>query len=158
MKKRLLLFFSVCFAGLTLLASSPKYEMRAVWLTTNWGLDWPSRPMHTPVDARRQQQELVEILDRLQALGINTVFFQARIRGEVFYPSQYEPWAAVLSGGRNPGYDPLALIVDECHKRAMECHAWLVTFPVGSNRQVKRQGSRSGWLTRWEERRERAKL
>ena len=84
MKKRLLLFFSVCFAGLTLLASSPKYEMRAVWLTTNWGLDWPSRPMHTPVDARRQQQELVEILDRLQALGINTVFFQARIRGEVF--------------------------------------------------------------------------
>lgn len=143
MKKRLLLFFSVCFAGLTLLASSPKYEMRAVWLTTNWGLDWPSRPMHTPVNARRQQQELVEILDRLQALGINTVFFQARIRGEVFYPSQYEPWAAVLSGGRNPGYDPLALIVDECHKRAMECHAWLVTFPVGSNRQVKRQGSRS---------------
>ena len=64
MKKRLLLFFSVCFAGLTLLASSPKYEMRAVWLTTNWGLDWPSRPMHTPVDARRQQQEFVEILDR----------------------------------------------------------------------------------------------
>ena len=49
----------------------------------------------------------------------------------------------MLSGGRNPGYDPLALIVDECHKRAMECHAWLVTFPVGSNRQVKRQGNQS---------------
>lgn len=143
MKKRLLLFFSVCLVCLTLCASSPKYETRAVWLTTNWGLDWPSRLARTPADARRQQQELVDILDRLHALGINTVFFQARIRGEVFYPSQYEPWAAVLSGGRNPGYDPLAFVIDECHKRAMECHAWLVTFPAGSNRQVRKQGSKS---------------
>lgn len=143
MKKRLLLFLSVCFVGFVLQASSPKYETRAVWLTTNWGLDWPSRPVRTPADARRQQQELIDILDRLQATGINTVFFQARIRGEVFYPSQYEPWATVLSGGRNPGYDPLAFVIDECHKRAMECHAWLVTFPVGSNRQVKRLGRAS---------------
>lgn len=143
MKKRLLLFFSVCFVCFTLCASSPKYELRGVWLTTNWGLDWPSRPARTPADAHRQQQELVDILDRLQAMGINTVFFQARIRGEVFYPSQYEPWAAVLSGGRNPGYDPLALVIDECHKRAMECHAWIVTFPAGSNRQVRKQGKTS---------------
>ena len=76
-------------------------------------------------------------------MGINTVFFQARIRGEVFYSSRYEPWAAVLSHGREPGYDPLAFVIEECHKRAIECHAWLVTFPVGSNRQVKKQGSSS---------------
>lgn len=143
MKKRLLLFIVLCLACVSLHASSPKYEMRAVWLTTNWGLDWPSRPVRRPADVVRQQRELVDILDRLQAMGINTVFFQARIRGEVFYASQYEPWAGVLSGGRNPGYDPLAFVVDECHRRAMECHAWLVTFPVGSNRQVKKQGRTS---------------
>lgn len=143
MKKRLLLFIVLCLACVSLHASSPKYEMRAVWLTTNWGLDWPSRPIRRPADVARQQRELVDILDRLQAMGINTVFFQARIRGEVFYASQYEPWAGVLSGGRNPGYDPLAFVVDECHKRAMECHAWLVTFPIGSNRQVKKQGRTS---------------
>ena len=143
MKKRLLLFISLCLACVSLYASSPKYETRAVWLTTNWGLDWPSHPVRRPADVPRQQRELVDILDRLQAMGINTVFFQARIRGEVFYASQYEPWAGVLSGGRNPGYDPLAFVVDECHRRAMECHAWLVTFPVGSNRQVRKQGRAS---------------
>ena len=143
MKKRLSKFLSVCLFSISMFAVSPKYEMRAVWLTTNWGLDWPSRPVRTLSDVRIQQQEMLDILDNLQAMGINTVFFQARIRGEVFYASQYEPWAMVLSGGRNPGYDPLAFVIDECHKRAMECHAWLITFPVGSNRQIKKMGQTS---------------
>lgn len=143
MKKRLSIFLSVCLFSISMFAVSPKYEMRAVWLTTNWGLDWPSRPVRTLSDVRIQQQEMLDILDNLQAMGINTVFFQARIRGEVFYASQYEPWAMVLSGGRNPGYDPLAFVIDECHKRAMECHAWLITFPVGSNRQIKKMGQTS---------------
>ena len=143
MKKRLVIFFSVCLIAISAFPSSPKYEMRAVWLTTNWGLDWPSRPIRTASDIPWQKKELTDILDRLQAIGINMVFFQARIRGEVFYASQYEPWATVLSHGRNPGYDPLAFVIDECHKRAMECHAWIVSYPVGSLRQVKRQGNSS---------------
>jgi len=143
MKKRLLILLSVCFICVSIFPSSPKYEMRAVWITTNWGLDWPSRPVKVLSDRYIQQKELCCILDELQSVGINTVFFQARIRGEVFYSSRYEPWAAVLSHGREPGYDPLAFVIEECHKRAIECHAWLVTFPVGSNRQVKKQGSSS---------------
>lgn len=143
MKKRLLILLSVCFICVSIFPSSPKYEMRAVWITTNWGLDWPSRPVKVLSDRYIQQKELCYILDELQSVGINTVFFQARIRGEVFYSSRYEPWAAVLSHGQEPGYDPLAFVIEECHKRAIECHAWLVTFPVGSNRQVKKQGRSS---------------
>ena len=143
MKKRLLILLSVCFICVSIFPSSPKYEMRAVWITTNWGLDWPSRPVKVLSDRYIQQKELCYILDELQSVGINTVFFQARIRGEVFYSSRYEPWAAVLSHGQEPGYDPLAFAIEECHKRAIECHAWLVTFPVGSNRQVKKQGRSS---------------
>ena len=123
----------------------PKYEMRAVWLTTNWGLDWPSAPARNAREAARQQQELREMLDALAYMGINTVFFQARIRGEVFYPSAYEPWSRIISGtaGKSPGYDPLAFVIDECHNRGMECHAWMVTIPAGNVRQAAKMGSKA---------------
>ena len=125
--------------------ASPKYEMRAVWLTTNWGLDWPSRPASNAQEAKLQQDELCVLLDEVASLGFNTVFFQARIRGEVFYDSQIEPWSRIVSGksGRSPGYDPLAFAVAECHRRGLECHAWIVTIPAGSVRQAKLQGSQA---------------
>ncbi len=131
--------------GLPLLAAQPKYEMRAVWLTTNWGLDWPSHPARSEQEIIEQQKELCLLLDEVSAMGFNTVFFQARIRGEVFYASNIEPWSSVVSGkaGRSPGYDPLTFVIEECHKRKLECHAWLVTIPVGSVRQARQQGSRA---------------
>ncbi len=111
----------------------PKREVRAVWLTTIGGLDWPHSYAQNELMAGRQKQELRDILDKLQRAGINTVLFQARVRGTVVYPSQLEPWDGCLSGvpGRSPGYDPLAFVIDECHKRGMELHAWVVTIPVG---------------------------
>lgn len=123
----------------------PKYEMRAVWLTTNWGLDWPSAPARNPREAARQQQELRNMLDALAYMGFNTIFFQARIRGEVFYPSAYEPWSRIVSGtaGKSPGYDPLAFVIKECHDRGMECHAWMVTIPAGNVRQAAKMGSKA---------------
>ena len=111
----------------------PKREVRAVWLTTIGGLDWPHSYAQNELMAGRQKQELRDILDKLQRAGINTVLFQARVRGTVVYPSQLEPWDGCLSGvpGRSPGYDPLAFAIDECHKRGIELHAWVVTIPVG---------------------------
>ena len=111
----------------------PKREVRAVWLTTIGGLDWPHSYAQNELMAGRQKQELRDILDKLQRAGINTVLFQARVRGTVVYPSQLEPWDGCLSGvpGRSPGYDPLDFAIDECHKRGMELHAWVVTIPVG---------------------------
>ena len=145
MLRRLLLSLCVCASAVCALADVPKYEMRAVWLTTNWGLDWPSFPARSAEDAVRQQAELSQLLDEVVSLGFNTVFFQARIRGEVFYASSIEPWSSVVSGraGQSPGYDPLAFAVGECHRRGMECHAWLVSIPTGSLKQVQRQGKRS---------------
>lgn len=124
------------------LVASPKYEMRAVWLTTNWGLDWPASPATNERGAKQQQSDMCAMLDQVASMGFNTVFFQVRLRGEVLYHSAIEPWSAVVSGasGRSPGYDPLAFVVDECHRRGLECHAWLITIPAGSVSQVKRQG------------------
>ena len=52
----------------TLFAQTPKHEVRAVWLTTIGGIDWPHS--YSPT---QQRQEMIAILDQLQRANINTV-------------------------------------------------------------------------------------
>ena len=122
-----------------------RYEVRAVWLTTLMGLDWPGQPATTPAGVQCQQRELCNMLDRLQAAGINTVLFQSRLRASTTYASAYEPWDACLTGtpGRDPMYDPLAFAVEECHRRGMECHAWVVAFPICKVSTARKLGKRA---------------
>lgn len=112
---------------------APKYEVRAVWLTTIGGLDWPHNYAQSQQSIDKQKKEFVEILDKLKSANINTILLQTRIRGTVIYPSDIEPWDGCMSGtpGTSPGYDPLAFAIEECHKRGMEIQAWIVTVPVG---------------------------
>lgn len=126
-------------------ASAPKYEYRAVWLTTIENLDWPKSLVKSKEDVERQQKELCVILDSLHELNINTVLLQTRVRGDVIYPSSIEPFSHVLTGveGKSPGYDPLAFAIEECHKRGMQLHAWLVTLPLGKDEHIKRQGKQA---------------
>lgn len=115
-------------------ASPAKREVRAVWLATIGGLDWPGRHYaRSAASIARQKRGLCAILDSLKASGINTVLLQTRIRGTVIYPSSIEPWDGCMSGhpGVSPGYDPLQFAIDECHSRGMELHAWVVSIPAG---------------------------
>ena len=125
--------------------SIPKYEYRAVWLTVIENLDWPKKVATTPQEAELQKQELVEILDTLQAMNVNTVLLQTRIRGDLIYPSSIEPFSPLFTGvvGLSPGYDPLAFAIDECHKRGMQLHAWLVAMPLGKDEHVALLGKSS---------------
>lgn len=129
--KRFILF-SFLFATL-LVSAQPKHEVRAVWLTTIGGIDWPSSYAHDGMGIKAQQQQLTTMLDQLKALNVNTVLLQTRVRATTIYPSDMEPWDGCLSGrpGRSPGYDALQFAIDECHRRGMELHAWVVTIPVG---------------------------
>ncbi len=121
---------------------TPKREYRAVWMTTIENLDWPKTRIKSPGDIARQQQELTTLLDSLKSYNINTVLLQTRVRGDVIYPSAIEPFSAVLTGkaGKDPGYDPLAFAIEECHKRDMQLHAWLVTLPLGKLKHVNSLG------------------
>lgn len=117
------------------LGDSIRHEMRAVWLTTAYGLDWPKQKADTPDGIRRQKEELERILDRLVYDGYNTVFFQARLSGSVNYYSQ-EPFNRVFTTtGEHPHYDPLTFAVEACHRRGLAIHAWLVTYPLSSPRK-----------------------
>lgn len=124
---------------------APKHEVRAVWITTLWGLDWPKTKATNATNREKQKQELCHILDQLKADGINTVILQTRVRGSVIYPSKIEPWDVALTGqfDKNPGYDPLAFAISECHKRSMELHAWVVTIPSFKIAAARQMGKRS---------------
>jgi len=126
--KTIIRIFILLSLVLNIHAQSPKHEVRAVWLTTIGGIDWP----HSYAQAQ-QKQELIRILDQLQQANINTILVQTRVRATTIFPSGMEPWDGCLSGkpGTSPGYDALQFCIDECHKRGMECHAWIVTIPVG---------------------------
>ena len=151
MKKILILFvlsfhlLTSAFAQHSPVTPAVPYEVRAVWLTTLMGLDWPHCPAQTPAQVERQKQDVCHILDRLQAVGINTVLFQTRIRATTSYPSAIEPWDGIYTGtpGKAPGYDPLKFVLDECHKRKMECHAWVVAFPVCKAKVARQLGKQA---------------
>lgn len=98
-------------------------EFRGVWVATVDNIDWPSEP---GLSADEQRTELLRILDTAKQAGLNAVIFQVRTAADAFYESDLEPWSEYLTGeqGRAPGYDPLAFVVDEAHRRALELHAW----------------------------------
>lgn len=143
------IYLLIVFSFLILFSLSaqpaPKYEVRAAWITAVYGLDWPRTKATTPASIQKQKEELVEILDKLKEANFNTVLFQARTRGDVLYKSDIEPYNSILTGksGKDPGYDPLAFAVEECHKRGMECHAWMVTIPLGGRKHVASLGKQS---------------
>lgn len=130
---------------LPLAAQLPKHEVRAAWITAVYGLDWPRTRATSPERMRKQQDELVEILDKLKAANFNTALFQTRTRGDVLYQSSIEPYNSILTGkvGGDPGYDPLTFAIEECHKRGMECHAWMVSIPLGNKKHVASLGKES---------------
>ncbi|MFQ5797586.1 MAG: family 10 glycosylhydrolase [Bacteroidota bacterium] len=124
-----LLYFSI-LVPLAVESSTPnpsKQEVRAVWIATTSGLDWPKS-----TDPDEQRRSLLEMFENISRARLNTVFFQVRTRGDAMYRSAYEPWSATLTGtlGRNPGWDPLEFAIAEAHKRGLELHAWFNTFNV----------------------------
>ena len=107
-------------------------EFRAAWLSpvsSNNGSDWPSR---AGLSADSQKAELVALLDRAKAVGLNTVIMHVRMAGDAMYPSKLAPWSAFLSGtsgvAPQPAYDPLAFAISEAHARGLQLHAWFNPF------------------------------
>jgi uncharacterized lipoprotein YddW (UPF0748 family) len=102
--------------------AAAKREFRGAWIQT----------VYQPYSQRTTAQNkayLRQLLDELHTVGINAVIFQVRTRGDAFYRSDIEPWSAYLTGtvgkAPSPYWDPLQFMIDECHARGMELHAWL---------------------------------
>lgn len=138
MKKHILLVLAIAlFSSLSLIAqnstNNPKHEFRATWLSTVTNIDWPSAQN---LSAAQQKEELNSILNSLRDANINAVCFQVRSQCDAFYESEYEPWAAELTGtrGEGPGYDPLQYAIEQAHARGIEIHVWVNPFRVVSHK------------------------
>lgn len=104
-------------------------EVRAVWVATVGNIDIEQ---HTSEE--QYKSKIISILNRVQALNFNTVFFQVRPMNDAFYPSDYAPFSRYLTGteGVDPGWDVLEFIISEGHKRGIEIHAWLNPYRVSN--------------------------
>ena len=114
--------------------NAPERELRGVWVTTAFNIDWPSS---STLSTEEQKTEFIDLIEAHQKNGINAIFLQVRPAAEVFYESRYEPWSHWLTGlqgkAPNPYYDPLKFMIEECHKRNIEFHAWINPFRAVSN-------------------------
>lgn len=114
--------------AVTHLFALPQVERRAIWITR---YDW------TSLVTAPEAQKIDEMVDQVAAAGFNTIFFQVRAAGDAYYTPGLEPWAARLSTGTpsetlgvDPGWDPLARMLDLAHARGLEVHAYLNVYPA----------------------------
>lgn len=102
--------------------NSSKREFRGAWIQCVNGL-------FMGMGTRQMQETLTYQLDRLKACGVNAIIFQVRPECDALYESNIEPWSRFLTGRQgeppSPYWDPLAWMVEQCHRRGMELHAWI---------------------------------
>ena len=102
--------------------SPAKREFRAAWIQAVNG-QWIG------MTTQQMQKTLTYQLDELWKDGVNAIIFQVRPECDALYKSDIEPWSRFLTGEQgkapSPYWDPLQWMVDECHKRGMELHAWI---------------------------------
>jgi uncharacterized lipoprotein YddW (UPF0748 family) len=106
-------------------------EMRGVWVSTVYNESMPKQKGTSEEAIEEYKAEFQKVLDRMEEFGMNTLYFQIRPSNDAFYPSQLNPWSEFLYGaGLNPGWDPLAYMIEETHARGYRFVGWLNAFRV----------------------------
>lgn len=104
-------------------------ELRGAWVSR---FDWVVSKDGTrrgEFDANASREKIISFMQSAKDLNLNAIFFQVRGDATTFYPSKLEPWSRMV-GGKDPGFDPLRLAIDEAHKRGIELHAYVNPCPV----------------------------
>ncbi|MED9995430.1 MAG: family 10 glycosylhydrolase [Paludibacteraceae bacterium] len=135
--KRLGFLWILAVACVTLWAQNlpPKHEFRGVWVPTVYN------NYYSNLSIEQLKDTLVKQLDAYQKIGINTIIYQVRPEGDALYASTIEPWSRFLTGtqGQAPqdNFDPMAFLIEECHSRCMEFHAWINPYRANTNKKNK---------------------
>ena len=116
-------------------AKYPKREFRGAWYPTVTNTTW--RDMTTD----EIKADIIRVLDAMASVNVNAVLFQVRPQADALFVSDLEPWSRFLTGEQgvapDPFWDPTAFVIEECHKRGMEMHAWFNPYRVTSNDKEK---------------------
>ena len=122
MKRLVFVLMTIALCHLPMMAQVQKREFRGAWIQAVNG-QW------TGMGRDQMQRTLIYQLDELQKDGVNAIFFQVRPECDALYPSNLEPWSRFLTAQQGvapqPYWDPLKWMIEQCHKRGMELHAWI---------------------------------
>ena len=112
------------------LSEYPKREFRGAWIQTAFQGEYKEM---TPAEMRRS---FIRKLNFLKDCGINAIIFQVRPEADAFYRSELEPWSRFYTGEQGVApegdFDVMAFLIQECHKRNMEFHAWLNPYRIST--------------------------
>lgn len=129
-----LLLFNSCASTRQLTpirGNDAKHEFRGAWIQTVF------QDEYSRMSVAEMKKSFIQKLDYLQDCGINALIFQVRPEADAFYKSKLEPWSRFYTGkqGLAPEgeFDLMAFLIEECHKRAMEFHAWLNPYRAGTS-------------------------
>ena len=101
---------------------------RAVWVSY---LEWQQVDFSS---AQSFTADISTMLDNIASLGATVVLAQVRPFGDALYPSNYYPFSHLCTGaqGQDPGFDPLALLIQAAHARGLQLEAWINPYRLQS--------------------------
>lgn len=93
-------------------------ELKGVWI----------RP------TEKTPEQIVKTIERINSAGITDIFLETYFHGKTIYPSKYLRENGVIYQREEfVGFDPLAVWINEAHKRNMKVHIWFESFYVGND-------------------------
>ena len=100
-------------------------EVRAAWITF---LEFNSKGY----TLNSFNSRITEMFDKITASGLNEIYVHVRPFSDAMYRSAYFPWSKYASGrqGVDPGFDPLAIMVNAAHSRNLKLHAYINPYRV----------------------------
>jgi uncharacterized lipoprotein YddW (UPF0748 family) len=128
---------SVFVGSLALLSFAQAGDFRAAWVASVYNLNFPTRPGLSPDE---QKDQIARIVETAKRLGLNALLVQVRPEGDALYRSDLEPWSRFLTGvqGQPPGYDPLAVFLEEGARYGVSIHAWINPYRAATDASAAR--------------------
>ncbi len=99
-------------------------EMRAVWISPLVS-DIPRFTSET-----QYKNAILDVFTNMEKFNLNTMIFHIRIYNDALYESTYNNWSSYYN--TSPSWDALPWIIEECHNRGYEFHAWMNPYRVAS--------------------------
>ena len=122
LKAILMLVVAMMLMSSATMKAQNKREFRGAWIQCVNG-------QYLGKSTQQIQAMLTRQLDELQKDGVNAIIFQVRAECDALYKSDLEPWSKFLTGVQgkapSPYWDPLQWMIEQCHNRGMELHAWI---------------------------------
>lgn len=118
------LCLGLCFQATTIHAADD--EKRAVWVSY---LDFQT---HLKDKSETEFKRAFQVIcDNAKSNNLNTLIVHVRAFNDAVYPTANYPWADWISSDqKNPGYDPLEIMVDMTHDNGLEFEAWINPYRI----------------------------